>query len=271
MVHKTPSIAGIITCTDRDAFGSIVVFNATLGDDLDSPFAVRLLIRFVGLLAIMGWIYLSPWRDTLPLFIGVVSLYFLVHAVADGVFESKRRAQSDGINNPILAVYDFPTFTDEEIRNARIRSFVVGALIAVLPAAFNTVWRWFDGGEILDSQSFRQALPDFAIAGVGITISAYTNTVYSIARLSGGDRTTGGLTFICLLIGAVCALLCFLAYLKANHALPSNQDASRMFYTSLTLAISSFVFSYAAVSSFVADELRGARAHRTRLPAPRAE
>lgn len=230
---------------------------------MSRPSVIRLILRSIGLVAMLWVLLSSPLPQQWENYVGAVAIFFIVCTSSDQLFERHRNVGDEWpIFNPPR--FGFPAFTDEDIRNARIRSFVLGAIIAVLPAAFNGIWRWFDSGTVLDDASFKQALPDFAIAGVGITISAFTNTVFSIARLN-ASRGTGTLTFSLLVAAALCAFACFAAYVKATHALIGN-DIPRMFYSSLALAICSFVLSYAAVASYVSDELRGARELRHALP-----
>jgi hypothetical protein len=231
---------------------------------MDYGRVIRFLIRSAALAVMLVVLLAQPFQHLAANLIAAIVIFYVFIGSADWVYSRSASRASNEPSDPLIT-YDFPSFADEDIRAARIRSFIVGAIIAVLPAVFNASWRWFDDGIILGDRGFKQSMPDFAIAGVGITISAYTNTVFSIARLK-GQSTIGPLTFSCLVVGALCALLCFLAYLRANHAPPAQSELSRMFYSALALATSSLIFSYAAVVSFVSDELRRARKLRTSLP-----
>lgn len=160
--------------------------------------------------------------------------------------------------------FSFPTVSARSLRDYRIRTFTIGAFIAVLPLMVNVFWRFFDSSST-PTVIFKSVIGDLAFAGVAISITTFSNTKESFVKLD-GFKNTGIWTFILLFINTVSAIICFISYMRATHAPPSDDQILVLFSFSASFAIGTLVTGVIAQFTFVRDEVRQARAEARRIP-----
>src|SRR5258708_3069622 len=155
--------------------------------------------------------------------------------------------------------FAFPELTESEIRKDRLRSFLTASGVACIPFILDLLWRSADGLTVAD---VIKQIPDLALGAVVISVSAFTNTIFSFVKLTGW-KSSGQKTFALAFFAWGFSLCSFVLYLRATHAPPT--DGSLLFFTTLCFSLATFLTSWALQNSFVSDECRWAREYRLKL------
>jgi hypothetical protein len=169
--------------------------------------------------------------------------------------------------------YIFPEMTEAELRQARLQAFWSSTMVALLPVVVHLAWdvsdifhwlwsRLYSSPVSIDVGILTLWVPDIALAGVIIAISAFLNTVFSFVKLrsdSHGMRFRRG-TYVLSVSVILFSVFCFVQYLRTTHIASSQAvDPTMLFFAALLFAFSTFVSAISLQYTFIADELHCAR------------